>query len=75
MIENEGCFHASGSDVWLSRLKSRNLERSNSKLFSKFVKNLIVALALITEVPIVNHDVNLFQDDGAWTKCKPPVVK
>jgi hypothetical protein len=32
-FENEGCFHASVTNVWLSRLKSRNRQRSNSKSF------------------------------------------
>jgi len=33
MIENEGCFHVSITGVWLSRLKSRNRERSNLESF------------------------------------------
>jgi hypothetical protein len=36
--ENEGCFSISITDVWLSRLKSRNRQRSFFKSFFGFVK-------------------------------------
>jgi hypothetical protein len=59
MAENEGCFLVPGSDVWLSRFKSRNRWRSNFKVIFQVCEILITAL--LTEVAVVVHDLNPFQ--------------
>jgi|WetSurMetagenome_2_1015567.scaffolds.fasta_scaffold1561838_1 hypothetical protein len=59
MIENEGCFSFSASDVRQSRLKSRNRWRSNFKVIFQVCEILITAL--LTEVAVVVHDLNPFQ--------------